>query len=148
MLTLNSNGANQDNNVITDDDTELSQNDVEPSIIGMMNPEQTASENAAQGNMTLTGLQTVENQDFLAVHDTPKMIIEADPLIEQSSQVNKHTTVQNSSKRPPLTEEQKVKFKGNLSRTVFITGEANSLQGLFRTKPVQVFKEITAQIQL
>jgi len=95
--------------------------------------------------MTLTGLQTVENQDFLAVHDTPKMIIEADALIEQRSQVNKHTTVQNSSKRQHLTEEQKVKFKENLSRTVFITGEANSLQRLFRTKPVQLFKEITAQ---
>jgi len=29
------------------------------------------------------------------------MIIEADALIEQSSQVNKQTTVESSSKRPP-----------------------------------------------
>src|SRR6218665_3595703 len=145
LLTLNTIGANQDINVITVNDTELSQHDVEPSIIGMMNSEQTASENAAQGNMTLTGLQTVENQDFLAVHDTPKMIIEADPLIEQSDQVNKQITVQNSSKRLPLTEEQKIKFKNNVSKTVFVTDETNLVQRLFRTKSVQLFKNITAQ---
>src|SRR6218665_1376247 len=145
VQTLKSYATNQDNNIITDNDTEVRQHDVEQNIQGMMNPEQPASENADQGNMTLTGLQIVENQDFLAVHDTPKMIIEADALIEQTSQVNKYTTVQNSSKRLPLTEEQKIKFKNNVSKTVFVTDETNLVQRLFRTKPVQLFKDINAQ---
>src|SRR6218665_1360064 len=136
VQTLKSYATNQDNNIITDNDTEVIQHDVEQNIQVMMNPEHTASENAPQGNMTLTALQIVENQDFLAVHDTPKMIIEADALIEQTSQVNKYTTVQNSSKRLPITEEQKIKFKNNVSKTVFVTGEANLVQRLFRTKPV------------
>jgi len=44
-----------------------------------------------------------------------------------------------------LTEEQKIRFQNNLSRTVFVTSEANILHKLFRTKPVQLFKEIAAQ---
>jgi len=47
--------------------------------------------------------------------------------------------------RPPLTEEQRKRFQDNLSRTVFVASEGNVLHKLFRTKPVQLFKEITAQ---
>src|SRR6218665_1628440 len=147
VKTLKSDGASiQDKNAITDKDTIFHQQIAESNVLGMMMiPEQIAHENTDKGNMTLTGLQTTENRDYLSAHDTPKIIIEADALIQQRTQVNKHATVENSSKRPPLTEEKKIKFKDNLSKTVFVTGEANMIQRLFHTKPVQMFKEISAR---